>query len=103
MKLHDEMCQKAKSIMQKKNHDYATGGNNNTDPFANFRLTERVLDIPAELGLMTRVLDKIQRIKTYVKQGKLAVENEGVNDAILDILNYMVLLQGIINERSEKK
>ena len=82
--------------MEAKNHDY-TGGSD--DPFANFRATE-MLGVPAEIGVLTRCLDKFQRIKSFVSTGTLQVKSESVDDAIEDVINYMVLLKGIIRERS---
>ena len=93
--LHKETCDKARSIMESKNHDYTDGS---VDPFANFRTSE-ILGIPAELGVLVRVLDKMKRIQTFVNKGTLAVKNESVNDAIEDAINYFILLKGIIADR----
>jgi hypothetical protein len=100
LEMHKETCEAARSIMEAKNADY-TGGNEGDDPFANFRATE-MLGIPAELGVLTRCLDKFQRIKSFVKNGTLQVKSESVEDAIQDVINYMILLQGIIRTRGEK-
>lgn len=97
--LHKEICYKSCTLMQKKSEDYATG----SDPFANFKRGEILGFATAEEGLMLRVVDKISRISTFLKQGKLTVENESVNDSIMDIINYMVLLQGIIEDRAHCK
>lgn len=93
--LHNDTCADACSIMKAKNHDYTSGSN---DPFANFKLSE-VLGIPAELGLLIRCLDKIKRINSFILKGELAVKDEPVDDAIRDIINYMVLLKGMIIDR----
>jgi len=95
LKLHRETCEKAYSIMEAKNHDY-TGGSD--DPFANFRATE-MLGVPAEIGILMRCLDKFQRVRSFVANGTLKVKGESVNDAIEDVINYMVLLKGVITER----
>jgi hypothetical protein len=93
--LHGTTCNKAFSIMEAKNADY-TGGSE--DPFANFRATE-MLGVPAEIGILTRCLDKFQRIRSFTVNGTLAVKGESVDDAIEDVINYMVLLKGVIKER----
>lgn len=93
--LHDKLCGDAKSIMEAKNKDY-TGGT--ADPFANFRASE-VLGVPAQLGILIRCIDKFQRIRSFVVNGELAVKNEPVDDAIRDVINYMVLLGGMIQEK----
>lgn len=95
--LHGTTCNKAFSMLEAKNHDY-TGGNEGDDPFANFRASE-TLGIPAEIGILIRSMDKFKRIQTFVNKGTLAVKGESVDDAIEDVINYMVLLKGIIKER----
>lgn len=93
--LHGTTCNKAFSIVEAKNADY-TGGSD--DPFANFRATE-MLGVPAEIGILTRCLDKFQRIRSFTVNGTLAVKGESVDDAIEDVINYMVLLKGVIKDR----
>jgi len=97
--IHKDLCNKACVLMQKKSEDYATG----SDPFANFKRGEILGFATAEEGLMLRVIDKVSRISTFLKQGKLTVENESVNDSIMDIINYMVLLQGMLEDKSHYK
>lgn len=82
--------------MAAKNADYSHGGS----PFLNFRTAE-ILGVPAEKGLLIRVLDKIQRMKAFIDRGELSVQNESVEDAIEDVINYMILLKGMIRENAE--
>lgn len=90
--LHEETCARARSIMEKKNRDYSGG----TDCiFANFEASA-VLGVRPEIGILMRCMDKFQRIRSFVATGKLHVENEGVEDAIEDVINYMILLKGLI-------
>ena len=81
--------------MEAKNQDYAGDG---SDPFANFRACE-IFGVPAEIGILTRSIDKFKRIESFVNTGTLAVKSESVDDAIEDVINYMILLKGIIKER----
>lgn len=90
--LHKEICARALSLMEKKNRDYSIGD----DPFGNFRATS-ILNIKPELGILMRCIDKIKRIETFIKSGTL--ENEAVIDSIVDIINYMVLLEGMLMEK----
>ena len=87
------MCE-CKEIMYAKNQDYAHGD----DPFANFMACE-ILGVPAEIGILMRSMDKFKRIESFVKNGELQVKAESVEDAIQDVINYMVLLRGIIINR----
>ena len=94
--LHDSTYIECKQIMQTKNSDY-TGGKNATDPFANFK-SSTVLGVHPVLGLLMRVLDKIQRIRSFVNDSELQVPNESVEDAFNDIINYMILGKGLLME-----
>ena len=79
-------------ISRKKNADY-TGGND--DPFSNFKAVE-VLGISAEQGFLTRMMDKMKRISSFVEQGELQVKDESVLDTLQDLANYSCLLAGYI-------
>jgi hypothetical protein len=96
--LHDELTYEAVAIMKAKNHDY-TGDSG--DPFANFRASE-ALGVKAELSILIRTLDKLQRLRTFVEKGELKVADEGVKDAVLDTINYMVLLYGLIQDNNQE-
>jgi hypothetical protein len=95
LKLHESTCAAAREIIRVKNNDYTDGS---VDPFANFRSAETI-GVKAETGVLVRMLDKIKRIQTFVNKGTLQVKGESVEDAIQDIINYAVLLKGIIVER----
>jgi len=99
-KLHKETSKKCLDIMLKKNSDY-TGGEKSTDIFANFRSSE-YLGIHPVIGIMMRVMDKIQRIRSFTADGKLKVDNESIDDACEDVVNYMILTKAIFKEQREK-
>tara|TARA_R100001440_G_C2519606_1_gene118717 strand:+ start:1347 stop:1514 length:168 start_codon:yes stop_codon:yes gene_type:complete len=49
-----------------------------------------------------RVLDKIQRIRSFVNDKELQVPDESVEDACHDIVNYAILALGMLKEEREK-
>jgi len=98
--IHKKTTEKCLEIMLKKNSDY-TGGKKSTDVFANFRSSE-YLGIHPVIGIMMRVMDKIQRIKSFTADGELKVDNESVYDACEDVVNYMILAKAIFVEESNK-
>lgn len=100
LRLHDIFCAQAKAIMVKKNQDY-TGGSKSIDPFFNFRGSV-ALGIEPEMGLMIRMQDKFQRVCAFINNGTLAVNDEGVKDIIHDLINYSILLGGLLLERQNK-
>jgi len=97
--LHEEICRRALVILRHKSADYATSA----DPFANFKRGEILGFATAEEGLMLRVVDKISRISTFLNRGELKVNNETVEDSILDVINYMILLHGMLADKENRK
>lgn len=87
LKMHDELCSEAKSLMQKKNQDYGA----NSDPFRNFRSF-------GALGILVRMSDKLARLHSFLDNGKFAVEDEGVKDTVRDIINYAILFEGYLED-----
>ena len=100
LKHHDKITNDAKQIMKKKNHDYA--GKDGETPFANFERCESMGVCSTEQGFLVRVIDKVSRLSTFVEAGELKVDNESYEDAIVDIINYMILLSGFLREKNEK-
>ena len=89
----------AMEISAKKNHDYA--GGLHIDPLANFKKAEE-MGLTGFQGLWMRSLDKVNRVNTYLREGKLMVENEGVEDALSDLLNYCALAMAVLYDETEK-
>ena len=79
--------------MKVKSQDYASGD----DPFLNFRASE-LFGVDPVLGILLRVLDKLQRVRTFAVTGNLSVKTEPVDDAIEDVINYMILIKGLSKE-----
>ncbi len=89
LELHAELCSQAVDLMRGKNNDYA----GEEDPFRNLVACERMNICSAQEGILIRVLDKISRLINFARGGELA--HEGAQDSVLDIINYMVLYQGM--------
>mgnify|MGYP003128540000 CR=1 FL=1 len=99
LKHHDSVCGEAKNLMKKKNHDYA--GEKGDTPFANFERTEAMGVCSTEQGFLVRVIDKVSRLSTFASAGELKVDNEGYQDAVVDIINYMVLFSAYLKDKNE--
>jgi hypothetical protein len=82
-------------ISRKKNADY-TGVNQ--DPFANFKSVES-LGISTEAGFLTRMMDKMARIGSFLSKGELQVKDESVTDTLRDLANYSCLLAAYIKSK----
>ena len=98
LKVHNETCRQALAIMDVKNNDYS-GGEHAHDALANFKASES-LGLHPITGLLLRMQDKLQRLKSFANDGKLSVPNESAEDACLDLVNYAILAKAlIIDER----
>lgn len=96
---HKGLCDKAFSLMRKKNADYA--GRGGDEPFANFTRCESMGICKTEAGMLVRMTDKMSRLSSFVESGTLAVKDESVEDTCLDLINYSVLFYAYLQSKKE--
>ena len=101
LKMHENTCNKCRRIMERKNSDY-TGGKEAEDVFANFR-SATYLGVHPVTGILMRVMDKIQRIRTFTNDGALSVSDESVDDAFEDIFNYAILGKAMLKQEKREQ
>lgn len=89
--IHSEMTQKARSLMEAKNHDYS-GGKDSSDPFLNFTRVQKLGITDTKTGFLVRMTDKLSRLITFSHNGTFKTKDEALEDTILDLINYSVLL-----------
>ena len=89
---HQRMGEKALAICKKKNNDYTSAAGGGSDPFANFSRVEAMGIMTTEQGFLVRMTDKLSRLSTYADLGRLEVGDEPVEDTLLDMINYSILL-----------
>jgi hypothetical protein len=99
LEFHKKACDQLISITKEKNADYA--GFSDDDPFANFRMCEKLGVTDSVTGFLVRMSDKISRVNTFSKSGKLMVKDESVKDTLFDLANYCILLAGFIESEKE--
>lgn len=99
MDFHAECCRKMIEVTKAKNADY-TGTSD--DPFANFSRVEIVGICSTLQGFLTRMFDKFSRITSFVQKGVLEVKDESVEDTLLDLANYSILMAGYIKSIKQK-
>ena len=97
---HKSQCEKMVAIAIAKNADY-TG--QNSDPFGNFSKVEIMGIASTEQGFLTRMMDKFCRITTFVQKGILLVKDESVEDTLIDLANYCILMSGYIKSKRESE
>ena len=96
MQFHRECCDRMIKITEAKNQDYAGDG---TDAFANFSRVAAMGIATTEQGFLTRMLDKLSRLSSFVSKGFLAVKDESVEDTLLDLANYCLLFAGYLRSK----
>ena len=91
----DEVLAEMSALHSKKGADY--GGTN--DPYANVRASAE-FGIAPWVGALVRLNDKITRLKSFLRRGKL--ENESVEDSIQDIAVYAIIMRILYDEREKE-
>lgn len=86
-------------IMKAKNADYAGA---QLDALGNFKGVEQLGVCLTETGFLTRMLDKYCRVATFVAKGVLTVRSESVEDTLIDLANYSLLLACHIKDKREQ-
>lgn len=83
-------------LHDRKQQDYGSA----SDPFANYRSSEDI-GIPAWKNAFLRTTEKVNRVKSFIRNGNLA--NEGVEDAFMDIAVTAIISLVTYREATEGK
>jgi len=87
-----ELLEEVRQLHLSKSQDYGS----ESDPLANIRQGAEFVGIEPWRGCLVRVADKVQRLKTYCKTGRLV--HEGVRDTLLDLSAYSLLAIVLFDE-----
>lgn len=79
-------------LHESKSADYGS----EDDPLANIRNGAEFVSIEAWRGCMVRIADKVQRLRTFCRTGRLV--HEGVRDTLLDLAAYSLLAIVLFDE-----
>lgn len=86
---HESLCNRARELMRRKNHDYTQGS---AKPLANFELAVQLGAVgDVDKSVYIRFLDKVARLATLLNK-EPQVKDESFDDTILDIINYSILM-----------
>ena len=77
----EEIERKCLEVFKKKNHDYG-------DAFARFGV----------IGVLMRIEDKLQRLRSIDKKGVQLVDDESMKDTLLDLHNYAAMALILMTE-----
>jgi hypothetical protein len=87
-----ELLEEVRQLHLSKSQDYGS----ENDPLANIRQGAEFVGIEPWRACLVRVADKVQRLKTYCRTGRLV--HEGVRDTLLDLSAYSLLAIVLFDE-----
>ena len=86
------LLEEMQRLHESKSADYGS----EDDPLANVRSGADFVNIEPWRGCMVRIADKVQRLRTYCRTGRLV--HEGVRDTLLDLSAYSLLAIVLFDE-----
>ena len=95
-KAFEDMVAKMRATLLSKGDDYA-----NEDRLSNFKLAGAVSGLNAELNCLSLISTKVARLGVLLHDK--TPKNESVEDSVLDLANYAVLLSMILIDREKSK
>lgn len=103
MEIHAQLCDEARNLSRRKNHDYS-GGQDTNNAFMNFNKCEELNLCKAETGILVRMSDKISRLHTLADSNlRFEVNDEKILDTVLDLINYSIIFYAMHTDRREKE
>lgn len=90
-----ELLEEMKEMWLNKNAGYA--GQDNPDPYANFRLSEW-FGVPVTKGVMIRMSDKFKRLANLTKNPSNDKVGENIKDTLMDMAVYCIILICLLEE-----
>lgn len=89
----EEITSKMKEILLKKGNDYA-----NNDRLSNFKLAGSICGLKAEQSCLSLIATKVARLGVLLNSDK-EPNNESIQDSVLDLANYSILLSMILADK----
>jgi len=93
----DGIIEKMKYILLSKGNDYA-----NVDRLSNFKLAGTICGLTAELNCLSLISTKVARLGVLLNSTSKP-NNESIQDSVLDLANYALLLSMILEDNDFKK
>ena len=82
----DEYINKMRDVLLNKGDDYA-----NADRLSNFKMAGQIAGGNAQLNCLNLIATKVARLGVLINSNKKP-KNESINDSIMDLANYALLL-----------
>jgi len=81
-----EIVKEMVELHDKKNRDYA-----GSEYLSNFLMCEKHMGVPAWVGCIIRLSDKMARIMNLAKTDEISVGNETITDTLTDLAVYAII------------
>lgn len=91
-----EITEQMKSILLSKGDDYA-----NADRLSNFKLAGNICGLNPELNCLSLIATKVARLGVLLNSTSKP-NNESIQDSVLDLANYALLLSMILKDNQPK-
>jgi hypothetical protein len=88
----NKLVKQMEDILLKKGNDYA-----NADRLSNFKLAGNICQLTPEQNCLSLIATKVARLGVLLNSGKQP-NNESINDSVIDLINYGVLLSMLLEE-----
>jgi hypothetical protein len=89
----ESLLDRMAAIHQAKNADYG----------ASYNLAPSLLGIPAHVGLLVRMTDKLARACKLAQGQAPQVEGEALEDSLLDLANYAILAVLVLKQEAQRR
>jgi hypothetical protein len=90
----DDFFNKMKSILISKAQDYSKS---EIDVLSNFKMVAQIIGVKPEQVVLNLIATKVVRLGNLIGNGKIP-NNESIQDNLLDLANYTVLLNMVRSE-----
>ena len=90
----EKTFEEMREILLKKGDDYA-----NQDKLSNFKLAGKIAGLTPELNCLSMIATKVARLGVLLNT-KAAPKNESIQDNVIDLANYALLLRCLIIEKN---
>jgi hypothetical protein len=81
-----EIVNEMVELHDRKNRDYAGG-----EYLSNFLMCEKHIGVPAWVGCVIRLSDKMARIMNLAKTDEISVGDETITDTLMDLAVYAII------------
>lgn len=96
LKEREGLLNESSDIQRKKSNDYA----DDNDIFRAFEIS-RIAGITPQQAIFSRILDKVSRMANMIN-GKDMKVKESMRDTVLDLINYVLILQVYGDDKNSK-